>query len=151
MKKIIISLFGLMLTMNGVTLSANPYMYNENKQQSFTNAHIDSDLCNFKFVLSDDDGFGWGSQGIAITVDGVDYGFVNLPWGTAYAEKIVALPSGEVQLIWHGGFIPSFHFKVYNSSDELIYTSPDDIGGLFFTYQNECSCLPVTDFEGMYI
>jgi hypothetical protein len=38
----------------------------------------------------------------------------------------------------------------------LIYTSPAYLpGGLFFTYQNECpdaiECLPITDFEGVYI
>jgi hypothetical protein len=118
------------------------------------NAHIASDPCNFKFVLSDDAGFGWPSTvGIVITVDGVDYGFVNLPLGTANAEVIVALPSGEVQLCWTGGFV-LYHFEVYNSLNELIYTSPEDLGGWFFTYQNECpsdtECLPITDFEGVY-
>jgi hypothetical protein len=119
------------------------------------NAHITSDLCNFKFILWDDYEVGWSSStGIAITVDGVDYGFVNLPWGTPYAEKIVALPSGEIQMVWHGGFSPlRNHFEIYNSSDELIYTSPEDIiENPFFTYQNECpECLPITDFKGIYI
>jgi hypothetical protein len=117
------------------------------------NAHIESDSCNFKFILSDDEGIGWPPLiGIAITVDGIDYGFVNLPWGTAYAEKTVSLPSGEVQMVFHGGFPPRYHIEIYNASDELIYTSPDFISGLFFTYQNECpNCLPLTDFKGMHI
>jgi len=40
-----------------------------------------------------------------------------------------------------------------NPLDELIYTSPHNLnGGLFLTYQNECiECLPITDFEGVYI
>ena len=55
-------------------------------------------------------------------------------------------------MVWFANFAPSFHIKVYNSSNELIYTSPEYLPpGLFFTYQNECSCLPVTDFEGVYI
>jgi hypothetical protein len=119
------------------------------------NAHITSDPCNFKFILSDDAGIGMPPLiGIAITVNGVDYGFVNLPWGTAYAEEIVALPSGEVQMVWHGGFPSRYHIEIYNASNELIYTSPDYISGLFFTYQNECpddiECLPIKDLEGAY-
>jgi hypothetical protein len=136
MKKIIIFLFSVILTMNCV------------------NAHIASDPCNFKFVLWDDFPFGWPSTtGIAITVNEIDYGFVNLPWGTPSAEVIVLLPSGEVQMVWHGGFVLGYHFEVYNPSDELIYTSPDDIiEEPFFTYQNECpECLPIIDFEGVYI
>jgi hypothetical protein len=121
------------------------------------NAHIASDMCNFKFVLWDDDEIGWTpSRGIGITVDGVDYGFVNLPWGTPYAEEIVALPSGEIQLFWTGMFSISYHFKVYNSLDELIYTGSYPLvplyGEIFFIYQNECpECLPLSDFEGAYI
>jgi len=147
-----ISLFSVMLTMNCVTLAANAYIYSENEQQSFTNARIAGDLCNFKFLLWDDDGYGWFPiDGIKITVDDVDYGFVTLA-GTAYAEKIVALPSGKVQLIWQGYFELGYRFDVYNSSDELIYTSPEYLPiGLFFTYQNACSCLPITNFAGEYI
>jgi hypothetical protein len=136
MKKISIFLFSVILTMNCVS------------------AHIASDACNFKFLLYNDAGYGWPSTtGIEITVDEIDYGFVHLAWGTSYGEVIVALPSGEVQLVWHGMFVTAiYHIEVYNSSEELIYTSPDDIGGLFFTYQNECpECLPITDFEGVYI
>jgi hypothetical protein len=150
MKKHLIFLFSLILILNYVTLSANPYIYSENK----TNAQIASDSCSFKFLLWDDSGIGWNPiTGIAITVDGVDYGFVKLAWGTSYDEVIVALPSGEVQMFWHGGFAPVFHFEVYNSSSELIYATPEFLpGGLFFTYQNECpECFPITDFEGVYI
>jgi hypothetical protein len=140
MKKIIIFLFSVILTMNYVTL--------------FANAHIMSDSCNFRFILWDDAGFGWWSDsGIEITVDGVDYGFVNLPLGTANAEETIALPAGEVQLFWIGTHLGRYHFEVYNSSNELIYTSYGILpGGWFFTYQNECpECLPIADFEGVYI
>jgi hypothetical protein len=123
------------------------------------NAQIASDSCNFKFLLYNNAGYGWPpGTGIEITVDGEDSGFVTLPFGLGndYAEEIVVLPSGEIQLIWHGVFMNgSYHFEVYNSSDELIYTCPDDLPGeLFFTYQNEClndiECLPLTDFKGVY-
>jgi hypothetical protein len=139
MKKIIILLFSVILTMSHV------------------NAHIASDSCNFKFILWDSEEIGWSPDaGIVITVDGVDYGFLNLAWGTPSIEKIVALPSGEMQLFWTGMFRSRYHFEVYNASNELIYPSPEDLsGGLFFTYQNECpseiECLPITDFEGVYI
>jgi hypothetical protein len=134
MKKIIIFLFSVILAMNCV------------------NAHIVSNFCNFKFVLWDDGEIGWHSgDGIEITVDGIDYGFVNLAWGTPSAEELVSLPSGEVQLSWAGMFIPAYHFEIYNSFDELIYTSSGFLGGLFFTYQNDCGCLPIIDFEGEYI
>jgi hypothetical protein len=122
------------------------------------NAHIASEPCNFRFLLWDTGEIGWyPDSGIEITVDGIDYGFVNLAWGTPSAEEIVSLPSGKVQLFWVGSFILSrFHFEVYNSSNELIYTSPEFLPeGLFYTYQNECpddiECLPITDFEGVYI
>jgi hypothetical protein len=139
MKKIITFLISVILIMN------------------CANAHIAGDSCNFKFLLFSSNGVGWfPDAGIEITVDGIDYGFVNLLWGTSYAEEIVSLPSGEVQLFWTGGFMGSYHFEVYNPSEELIYTSPADLpGGLFFIYQNDCSnyfeCLPITDFEGVYI
>jgi hypothetical protein len=121
------------------------------------NAHIASEPCNFKFILWDDTGIGCPPGiGIQITVDGIDYGFVTLPWETAYTEEIVALPSGEVQLFWIGIFSIRYHFEIYNALDELIYTCTELLpGGLFFTYQNECpddnDCLPITDFEGIYI
>jgi len=56
-------------------------------------------------------------------------------------------------LSWTGSFTISYHFEVYNSLDELIYTSPNNQnGGVFLTYPNKCiECLPITDFEGVYI
>jgi hypothetical protein len=118
--------------------------------------HIANDFCNFKFALFSTAGVGWAiNAGIEITVDGIGYVFVNLPFGVGndYAEEIIPLPSGEIQLFWIGNFAPIYHFDIYNSSDELIYTSPDYLPvGLFSTYQNECpECLPLTDFEGVYI
>ena len=153
MKKIITFLLSVILTMNYVNLAANTYIYSENEQKPYTTTRSGDELCNFKFVLEESDGFGWfPSANIGITVDGVDYGLVRLAWGSAYAEEIVPLPSGEVQLSWFGSFAISYHFEVYNSSDELIYTSSYPLfGGLFLTYQNECiECLPITDFEGVY-
>ena len=134
--------------MNYVNLAANEYIYSENEQKS----SITSDLCNFKFILWDDSEIGWSpSTGIKITVDGIDYGFVNLLWGTSYGEVIVPLSSGEVQLVWHGGFAITYHFEVYNSLDELIFTGTHPLAGLFLTYQNKCiECLPIIDFEGVY-
>jgi len=111
--------------------------------------------CSFRFVLWDPANAGWSSSNrISITVDGVDYGSVTLPWGTPSDEVIKLLPSGEVQFSWVGGFSHGRHcFEIYNSSNELIYESPFPGGlpeGVFLTYQNEC-CLPLTDFEGVYI
>jgi len=141
--------------MNYVNLAANDYIYSENEQKPYTTTRFGDELCNFRFVLYDDSGFGWyPNHGIGITVDGVDYGLVTLPWGVGnyYAEEVIALPSGTVQLSWVGGVSLSFHFEVYNSSDKLIYTTPQYFGeGLLFTYQNECiECFPITDFEGVY-
>jgi len=112
--------------------------------------------CPFRFVLESPIGTGWSpSFGINITVDGIDYGIVKLPWGTLSAEETVFLPSGEVQFFWKGGTsVASIHyFEIYNSFDKLIYTVPDMFPvGLLFTYQNECpDCIPLTDFEGEYI
>ncbi|MCL2435746.1 MAG: T9SS type A sorting domain-containing protein [Lentimicrobiaceae bacterium] len=145
--------------MNNVTLSANDYIYSKNEQKFYVTANFEGELCNFRFILENPYGTGWSSStGIRITVDEVDYGLVKLPWGMGnyYAEEIVPLPSGEVQLCWTGGYsYLSTLFKVYNSLDELIYTSPDDdfiYEGVFLTYQNECiECLHITDFEGVYI
>jgi hypothetical protein len=130
-----------------------------NGQKSDTTINLAGALCNFRFVLSDLDGIGWPPiSGIRITVDEVDYGFVNLAWGSAYTEEIVPLPSGEIQFYWTGTVYDyTMHFEIYNPSNELIYTNPDYLiyEGLFFTYQHEClnntECLPVTDFEGVYI
>jgi len=65
-----------------------------NGEKAYATIHFRSDVCNFKFLLWDDIGFGWNPvTGIEITVDEIDYGFVNLARGTAYAEVMVALPS----------------------------------------------------------
>jgi hypothetical protein len=132
MKKIVIFLISAILSMTCVNLSAQT----ERNQ---------TDRCNFRFVLSDPMGFGWIPEaGITVTVDGVYYGFVNLPWGTPSVEETLLLPSGEVHFSWPDGigFSPaSNYFEIYNSLDELIYTSPDTPGlpESFFTYQNECN------------
>ncbi|MDR2972936.1 MAG: T9SS type A sorting domain-containing protein [Bacteroidales bacterium] len=146
MKKIITFLLSAMLFINYATLSA----------QYFSNAHFESELCNFRFVLLDRQGFGWFPEsGIEITVDGVNYGLINLPWGTPYGEEIRALPSGEVIFTWIGSYnYMKNYFEIYNSLDELIYSSPEDdflYENPFFTYQNECiACIPLSDFEGEY-
>jgi len=138
-------------TMNSTTKDVQ----NE-RQRFYRSTHFEGEGCSFRFRLQHPmGGSGWSSSnGIQITVDGVDYGIVTLPWGQgSYAEVIKLLSSGEVQFTWLGGFIDSYHcFEIYNSSDSLIYKSdkamPND--GLFLTYPNEC-CTPLTDFEGAYI
>jgi len=108
--------------------------------------------CSFRFVLKDPNNIGWSSSSrIDITVDGVAYGSLTLPWGTPYKEEIKLLPSGEVQFLWIGGWSPTTNcFDIYNSLNELIYRSPEWLpANLFFIYQNEC-CIPLTDFEGGY-
>ena len=141
--------------MNYVNLAANDYIYGENEQKTYVTTNFEGTLCNFRFVLENPYGIGWyPDHGIGITVDGVDYGLLALPYGVGnyYAEKIITLPSGEIQLSWIGVFDLDFnHFEVYNSSEELIYTCLNYLEGLFFTYQNECvECLPITGFEGVY-
>ena len=108
------------------------------------NLNAQTDGCQFRFVLGSPIGTGWAPEaGIRVTVDSVEYGFVNLPWGTPSAEKTLQLPSGEVHFSWPDGvgFNPLKHyFEIYNPLDELIYTSPD-VPGLpesFFIYQNDC-------------
>jgi len=112
--------------------------------------------CLFRFELKSPNGLGWyPMSSIAITVDGVDYGSVTLPWlGPPYAEEIRFLPSGKVEFTWIGPYAPVMNcFKIYNHENEMIYESPLGLDeGLFFTYQNECpECLPLTNFEGIYI
>jgi hypothetical protein len=114
--------------------------------------------CSFRFVLESPIGTGWApEEGITVIVDGVEYGTLTLPWGTPSAEETLLLPSGEVHFLWEGGYFSTLrnYFEIYNSLDELIYTSPTTppfIEELFFTYQNECpDCIPLTDFEGEYI
>jgi hypothetical protein len=132
MKKNVIFLISAILSMTYVNLSAQT-------ERNTING------CSFRFVLSDPAGFGWASgRGINVTVDDVDYGFVNLPWGTPSAEETLLLPSGEARFSWIGGIFQyvRHYFEIYNSSNDLIYTSPDDYNlpeGLFFTYQNECN------------
>jgi hypothetical protein len=158
MKKLVIFLISVILSMNCVNLYAQTKMNPaKGKVMNFTNNIInEEEACSFRFLLESPPGFGWiPDVGIEITVDGVDYGFLNLPWGTSFAEETLLLPSGEILFFWIGGtFSPSLHyFEIYNSSDELIYTSPDDwfYGGLLFTYQNECpECIPLSYFEGEY-
>jgi len=117
------------------------------------NLNAQTDGCQFRFVLSDPSGIGWpDGRGITVTVDDIEYGFVGLPWGIPSTEEILLLPSGLVNFSWTGGNLhySSRYFEIYNSFDDLIYTSPDYLPGeLFFTYQNECpECIPLTDFEG---
>jgi hypothetical protein len=171
MKKLVIFLFSVILTMSCVNIYAqNPYCKWDSKHGAGSITNITSPLifneglgCSFLFVLKNPLGsiIGWyPDDAIVITVDGVDYGFVTLPWGEgSYTEETRVLPAGEVQLLWAGeDYDPFFHcFKIYNSSNELIYESsyPEGQvipGEIFFTYQNECSeCVPLTDFEGAYI
>ena len=179
MKKIITFLLSVTLLMSCVNMYAqnpfceilrNPVAGNTLKptdktmrytgQKSYRNAHFEEEGCNFTFLLEDPIvSWGWSSSnGIQITVDGVDYGIVTLPWGGGgYAEEIRKLPSGEVQFRWLGDFsYPRHCFEIYNSLDSMIYKSdkylPDE---LFLIYPNECpysvECFPITDFEGVYI
>ena len=175
MKKLLPFLFSITLLMSCVNIYAqnpfceilrNPAASNTLKptaktmrydgQKSYRSAHLEEG-CNFKFLLEDPAKLGWPSDSIQITVDGVDYGFVSLPWlGGGYAEEIRKLPSGEVQCKWLGIFDFGRHcFEIYNSADSMIFKSdkylPDE---LFLTYQNECpysvECLPIIDFVGAY-
>ena len=142
MKKIVIFLISAIL----MFISANLSAQTEKNQ---------TDGCNFRFVLVSLPGVGWpDTDGIEVIVDGVNYGFLNLPWGTPSTEETLLLPSGEVNFSWMGGVLLGAmqYFEIYNALNELIYTSPDMLTpGVFFTYHNECSeCLPLTDFEGEY-
>ena len=172
MKKTVIFLLSVILIMTIVNLAAqNPFCeklgssvvrntlkpttktMHSDGQKSYRSAHFEEEGCSFKFLLEDPAGGGWPSDWIQITVDGVDYGTVTLPWlGGGYAEEIRKLPSGEVQFRWIGIFnYPRHCFEIYNSSDSMIYKSDKNIPDtLFFTYQNEC-CIPLTGFEGEYI
>jgi len=114
--------------------------------------------CAFRFVMWNPYGFGWNTgSGIEITVDGVSYGTVTgIPWGQGnyFKEDTVFLSSGEVQFFWRGPYSsPMICFRIYNSSNELIYENPEDLNDdLLLTYQNECpECLPLTGFVGEYI
>jgi hypothetical protein len=163
MKKFAILLISAMLFLISVNLSAqNPNCIKDNKLKAGNLMNFTDNInlkkeegCSFLFVLSDPRGIGWSSQSrIDITVDGVDYGSVTLPWGTPYKEEIKFLPSGEIQFLWVGPYGPIVNcFDIYNSLNELIYESPELLpGDLFFIYQNECpECIPLTHFNGEYI
>jgi len=165
MKKIVIFLISATLLANSVNLFAqNPYCKWNGKSANDmvivlpdNNNSITEDGCSFRFELKDPKGFGWAPEvEIVITVDGVAYGTVTLPWGTPYKEEIKLLPSGVIKFFWPGYFNFLSHcFKIYNSFDELIYESPLNWGSdddLFLTYQNVCpDCIPLTSFEGAYI
>jgi hypothetical protein len=152
MKKIATFLISAILTMNCVNIYAqNPYCeWDGSKAGKVTHATgnyntDNNEGCPFRFVLKDPGGIGWyPDNSIDITVDGVNYGSVSLPWGTPtpYKEEILLLPSGELQCYWNGSYSPvSNCFKIYNSSNELLYESPD-LGlpdRLFLIYQNECN------------
>ena len=175
MKKTVIFLLSAALIMNYVNLAAqNPFceklgspgvrntlnpttkMIHSNGQKHSHSTHFEEEGCNFKFLLEAVNGVGWSSSnGIQISVDGVDYGIVTLPFGGGgYDEVIKKLPSGEVQFKWLGIFDYFAQcFEIYNTSDSMIYKSdknniPDE---LFLTYQNECmECIPITDLKGEY-
>jgi len=119
------------------------------------NLNAQTDGCTFRFVLKNPNAMGWSPEvGVKITVNDMNYGFLNLPWGTPVGEEreeIKLLPSGEIHFSWIGYFNSLLHyFEIYNSSNELIYASPESLPGeLFFTYQNEC-CIALADFDGEY-
>jgi len=164
MKKFAIFLISAILLFTCINLSAqNPYCEWDNSPPRFSNLSNlndniiinEEDGCQFRFIMKDPINIGWSSQNrIEISVDGVDFGSVTLPWGTPYKEEIIMLPSGEVEFFWIGPFSSGRNcFEIYNTFDILIYESPMFFPseGLFFTYQNECpECLPLTDFEGAY-
>jgi len=108
------------------------------------NLNAQTDGCQFRFVLVSPLGIGWNTgTGIAVTVDDIEFGVLTLPKGTPSIEYTLVLPLGEAHFLWINDklFTPYQHyFEIYNSLDELIYTSPDSPGlpELFFTYQNEC-------------
>ena len=156
MKKHLIFLLSVILALNYLNLAANDYLYGEKN----TPNRFEGEMCEIRIFMWNTIGTGWlQSCWIGVTVDGVDYGTIKLPHAFEIyeGEETVLIPSGEVLFSWTGIFqYTCYGFEIYNSSDELIYTSPNDypIEGVFFTYQNECptneECLPITDFEGLY-
>jgi len=159
MKKLFIFLLSVILTLNYLNLSANDYIYGENKQKTYPTTRFENELCEIRIFMWNTEGSGWyNNSGIEITVDGVIYGgIIKLPYDFEIyeGEETVLIPSGEVLFSWKGHIDAGYcGYKIYNTLGELIYTSPNDypIAGVFFTYQNECVvCLPITDFEGVYI
>jgi hypothetical protein len=127
MKKIATFLISAILTMNCV------------------NIYAQTEGCNFRFLLKNPTGVaGWSSQiSIKVTVDGIEYGTLKLPWETPSSEETLLLPSGEINVSWMGmALVGAIHYlEIYNSLNDLIYTSPDYHDGdlVIFTYQNDCS------------
>jgi len=157
MKKHLIFLLSVILTLNYLNLAANDYIYGETN----TPNRFEGEMCEIRIFMWNTEGTGWyNNSGIEINVDGVNYGgIIKIPYAFEIyeGEETVLIPSGEVLFSWKGQFdASSCGFEIYNTLGELIYTSPNDylLEGLFFTYQNECpsdeECLPITDFEGEY-
>ena len=170
MKKLVIFLLSVILTLTCVNLAAqnpfctlkgSPILDNsmnptlKERQKSYRSPHLEGEGCSFRLRLQDPAGGGWLDVGIQITVDGVEYGIVTLPWlGGGYEEVIRILPSGKVQFTWIGEFYyPRHCFEIYNSLDSLIFKSDKNLPNeVFLIYQNECiACVPITDFEGVYV
>jgi len=156
MKKHLIFLLSVILTLSYLNLAANEYIYGEKN----TTTRSEGEMCEIRIFMWSTGGTGWHTNsGIVITVDGVDFGTIKLPYDFEIyeGEETVLIPSGEVLFSWVGLFTNDYYgFEIYNTLGELIYTSPNYLpAGLFFTYQNECptyaECLPITDFEGVYI
>jgi len=159
MKKLIIFLLSVILTLNSATFAANEYTYSENEPKTYATERFENEMCEIRIFMWSTDGTGWyNNSGVVITVDAVDYGTVKLPhaFETFEGEETVLIPSGEVLFSWIGTFPTNYiGFEIYNTLGELIYTCPNYLpAGLFFTYQNECptyaDCLPISDFEGVY-
>ena len=155
MKKHLIFLLSVILTLNYLTLAANEYFYGEKD----TPNRFEGDLCEIRIFMWNTNGTGWYPEsGIEIAVEGGNYGPIKLPYDFEIyeGEETILIPSGEVFFSWIGRFSTNYYgFEIYNGLGELIYTTPDYLPeGLFFTYQNECptneECLPITDFEGVY-
>ena len=87
------------------------------------------DMCNLKFVMSDDWGDGWGTSGgyITVKVDGVSYGQVTCPNNVVYpqtATAYVLVPSGELTLTWTtGSYDMESYVEVYDPADNLLFVS----------------------------
>jgi hypothetical protein len=86
------------------------------------------DMCNLRFVMSDDFGDGWGTDGgITVKVDGVTYGFVACPNGVSWPQTITAyvlVPSGELTLTWSpGSWDMESYVEIYDPADNLLFIS----------------------------
>ena len=81
MKKHLIFLLSVILTLNCVNLAANDYIYGENEQKTYPTTRFESELCEIKILMWSTGGTGcYTNAGIVITVDGVDYGTIKLPY-----------------------------------------------------------------------